>query len=199
MTHNDFYYIGEVGIGTPPIEVRIFVDTGGGQIWTQCESCVNCYDQDSPCYDSEASSTYQRLPCEHPFCSGAPFTLIDPRTNRVNAYTALIGALQRHYDSYGLARRVFPDNDQLCIDDRPGIYEHPTITYHFQGADSTVDCRFVHTEFESSQITYFCINVFTGNGVSIIGATDQQNMRIIYDNNINSLQFFPEECAHDSA
>ncbi|KAK1581859.1 hypothetical protein Q3G72_009726 [Acer saccharum] len=70
LTHDDFYYIGAVEIGTPPREVLLMVDTGGAQIWTQCEPCINCYDQDYPRYDSEASNTYHRLPCEHPLCSG---------------------------------------------------------------------------------------------------------------------------------
>ncbi|KAK3199225.1 hypothetical protein Dsin_022640 [Dipteronia sinensis] len=130
--------------------------------------------------------------------SGAPFTLIDQRTNRVNAYRALTLALQRHYESYGFQRRPTAINDQICYDERLGFDQHPTITYHFEGADYTVDSRFVHTRFEGP-ITYFCLNVFKGNGMSILGANDQQNMRIIYDNNINSIQFFPEECAYDSA
>ncbi|KAK1582930.1 hypothetical protein Q3G72_019599 [Acer saccharum] len=131
--------------------------------------------------------------------SGAPFTLIDQHTNGVDAYSVLTEALQIYYDSYGLQRRVFTGSDQVCYDDRPGFDQHPTITYHFQGADYTVDSRFVHTRFEVNQIFYFCVNVFKGNGLSLLGANDQQNMRIIYDNNINSIQFFPEECAHDSA
>ncbi|KAK2640142.1 hypothetical protein Ddye_027937 [Dipteronia dyeriana] len=371
MAYDDGYYIGEVGIGTPPVPVLLVVDTGGGQIWTQCEPCENCFPQDSPRYDSRASSTYQRLPCEHPFCSGdhplyqcvdnvcvygttyyagsvtkgfasvesfffndidggsdivaspvifgcshislnfkfaegrqisgimglnlspdsllsqlgdgidnrfsycmppsseataplilrfgndipydtgmiqttsfftvpgmhyymlslldisinsirlhfppgtfdrsvehsttagfvidsgAPLTLIDEHTNHVNAYKVLTDALKLYYVSYGLQEKVFAGSDEICYDEKPDFYEHPTITYHFVGADYTVDSRFVSTRFVGHQPNYFCINIIKGSGVSILGANDQQNRRIIYDNNMNSIQFFPEECAHD--
>ncbi|KAK3199204.1 hypothetical protein Dsin_022619 [Dipteronia sinensis] len=130
--------------------------------------------------------------------SGVPFTLIDEHTNKVNAYTALTEALQKHYDSFGLQRRVLPGNDQVCYEDNLDFDQHPSITYHFEGANYTVDSRFVITIFGVSE-SYFCVNVLKGNGVSILGANDQQNMRIIYDNNINSIQFVPEECEHDTA
>ncbi|KAL5736010.1 hypothetical protein ACOSP7_030480 [Xanthoceras sorbifolium] len=64
------FYIAEVGIGTPPLKVNLLLDTGGGLIWTQCEPCKNCYPQPNPLYNSQASSTYRKLPCDHPLCSG---------------------------------------------------------------------------------------------------------------------------------
>ncbi|KAK3199235.1 hypothetical protein Dsin_022650 [Dipteronia sinensis] len=131
--------------------------------------------------------------------SGAPFTLMDEKTTHVNAYQVLTGALQIYYNLHGLQERKLDGSDSICYDETPGFDQHPTITYHFQGADYTVDSRFIYTRFTEPQPTYFCINIFKGNGVSILGANHQQNMRIIYDNNINAIQFFPEECAHDIA
>lgn len=48
----------------------LFVDAGGGLIWTQCEPCTNCYPQAYPIYDSTASISYRKLPCNHPLCQG---------------------------------------------------------------------------------------------------------------------------------
>ncbi|KAJ4726118.1 aspartic proteinase nepenthesin-2-like [Melia azedarach] len=70
-----FYYVAQIQIGTPPVTMLLVVDTGGNMIWTQCEPCINCYRQAYPRYDSRASSTYRKLPCDHPFCSGGPGTL----------------------------------------------------------------------------------------------------------------------------
>ncbi|XP_004297903.1 PREDICTED: aspartic proteinase nepenthesin-2-like [Fragaria vesca subsp. vesca] len=60
----------QVGVGTPATGVFLLLDTGGGLIWTQCLPCLNCYPQRTPMFDSSKSSTYQKLPCSHPFCQG---------------------------------------------------------------------------------------------------------------------------------
>ncbi|KAK2639565.1 hypothetical protein Ddye_027360 [Dipteronia dyeriana] len=57
------YFYGTVGIGTPPVFVKLLIDTGSGLIWTQCEPCINCYDQGTRQYNSQLSNTYQILPC----------------------------------------------------------------------------------------------------------------------------------------
>ncbi|KAI9184947.1 hypothetical protein LWI28_002757 [Acer negundo] len=300
------------------------VDTGGGQIWTQCQPCKNCFQQKYALYNSQASSSYRKLPCYHPFCSGgnplyqcvngecvytswylsgsvtsgvaslesfkfhdfkggpdfisssiifgcsndnpyplnlrfgedipspignvqttpfyiapnvyfytlnlldisvnlrrmnfppgtfqrapdgstlgffidsgAPITVIDQRTNFVNAYSGLMLLLKMHYDSLWLERvahsSVLEGNFELCYKDKPDFQQHPTITYHFQGADYTVDSKFTIIHFNG----YFCVSILPGNGGSVLGAYHQQNMRIIYDGNINSIQFHPENCADD--
>ncbi|KAK0600717.1 hypothetical protein LWI29_017817 [Acer saccharum] len=56
-----FYYTGQVGIGTLPRMVWLMIDTGGGLIWTQCQPCIDCFNQDYAIFDLRTSSTYQRL------------------------------------------------------------------------------------------------------------------------------------------
>ncbi|XP_052290083.1 aspartic proteinase CDR1-like [Citrus sinensis] len=70
LLREGFYYIVQVGIGSPPLNVFLLMDTGGGLIWTQCQPCKNCYRQQFPIYNSVASSTYRKLPCDHPLCQG---------------------------------------------------------------------------------------------------------------------------------
>lgn len=70
LLREGFYYIVQVGIGSPPLNVFLLMDTGGGLIWTQCQPCKNCYRQQFPIYNSVASSTYRKLHCDHPLCQG---------------------------------------------------------------------------------------------------------------------------------
>ncbi|KAK0601854.1 hypothetical protein LWI29_028086 [Acer saccharum] len=366
-----FYYAGQVGIGTPPRMVWLMIDTGGGLIWTQCQPCINCFNQDYAIFDPRTSSTYQRLPCNHYLCSGpnsrfkcvdeeycvydarygggrtkgiasldslvfktmngpdtimsriifgcsddnqnflfaerglisgilglnlspeslinqifgqsfrrfsycmaplteglarplylrfaddvpqpggvihrtpfatgpaikyymlnlldisinshrlnfppdtfrkipsgatngfvidagAPNTMIDQRTNGGNAYRVVMTTIMQHYDSFGLQKRNPPTTGpryQLCYYDKPGFHQHPTMTFHFQEADYLVEGRFMYIHFDEGG--FFCITILPGNGVSILGAHHQQNMRIIYDCNVNELQFYPINCIHD--
>ncbi|KAJ0101298.1 hypothetical protein Patl1_04276 [Pistacia atlantica] len=67
---DSYYYIGKITIGTPPKDVLLMIDTGGGLIWTQCAPCINCFPQLYPIYDSQASSSFKTLPCDHPLCQG---------------------------------------------------------------------------------------------------------------------------------
>ncbi|KAL5802535.1 hypothetical protein ACOSQ3_030978 [Xanthoceras sorbifolium] len=109
--------------------------------------------------------------------SGAPNTMIDQRTNRVNAYQMLMTVLQKHYDSFGLQKRALPlkgPSYQLCYSDKPGFNQHPTMTFRA-----------------------FCVAILPGNRISILGANHQQNMRVIYDGNFQELHFYTENCIDD--
>ncbi|KAL5735992.1 hypothetical protein ACOSQ2_030780 [Xanthoceras sorbifolium] len=364
------YYAGQVGIGTPPRMVWLMIDTGGGLIWTQCEPCINCFHQNYALFNSQASSTYEKLPCNHYLCSGpnsrfkcvngecvydfkygggntkgvasldsfvfkdmnappsimtkiifgcsndnrnflfaerglisgilglsfspdsllnqifgqvnrrfsycmaplteglarplylrfaedipqptgvinrtpfargpaikyymlnlldisinsnrlnfppgtfrkirggttngfvidsgAPNSMIDQRTNGVNAYQVVMNNIQQHYDSFGLQRRDPPSTGpsyKLCYNDKQGFNQHPTMTFNFQDADYVVEGRFMNIHFDEGG--FFCVTILPGNGVSILGAHHQQNMRIIYDCNLYQLQFYPENCVND--
>ncbi|XP_010523129.1 PREDICTED: aspartic proteinase CDR1-like [Tarenaya hassleriana] len=56
-------YLMKIKIGTPPVEIMGFADTGSGLIWTQCLPCARCFPQDYHKFNPLASSTYQDLPC----------------------------------------------------------------------------------------------------------------------------------------
>ncbi|KAJ4839746.1 hypothetical protein Tsubulata_026023 [Turnera subulata] len=70
LLRDNFFYMVQVGIGSQQIPEFLLMDTGGGLIWTQCLPCTNCYNQHFPIYNSQASTSYRKLPCDHPLCSG---------------------------------------------------------------------------------------------------------------------------------
>ncbi|XP_031280171.1 aspartic proteinase CDR1-like [Pistacia vera] len=63
------FYIAYMMIGNPVHPVYIMVDTGSSLSWTQCEPCINCFQQSYPRYNSQASSSYHRVNCDHPLCN----------------------------------------------------------------------------------------------------------------------------------
>ncbi|XP_065866542.1 aspartic proteinase CDR1-like [Euphorbia lathyris] len=58
----------KIQIGTPAIPLYLLPDTGSNLVWTQCEPCTHRFNQTSPIYNSAASHTFKKLPCQHPFC-----------------------------------------------------------------------------------------------------------------------------------
>lgn len=370
LLRDNFFYIVQVGVGTPMTKVFLLLDTGGGLIWTQCQPCLNCYPQKSPMFDSRQSSTYHKLPCSHPFCQGdralykcvnddcvyninyggggstagiasmerftfpvdlattrqidqiifgcakysqniqfaksgiisgilgmslspdslasqlsdvtqkrfsyclVPFTqaqqapsvvrfgddiphpssniqitpfvptpgshyfnlnlldisvgfrklgfppgtfkaradgsggcIIDsgaliPQINQNaeggrNAYREVMGAFQQHYEVTFKLKRVgkVPQGFALCYQYTQDFKQFTSMTYHFEDADYIVDPKYVN--FYDEQGGYFCVALLPGGGKSILGAWHQQNMRVTYNGNINSLQFSVETCAND--
>lgn len=57
LLRDNFFYMVQVGVGTPATGVFLLLDTGGGLIWTQCLPCLNCYPQRTPMFDSSKSSS----------------------------------------------------------------------------------------------------------------------------------------------
>ncbi|XP_059658424.1 aspartyl protease family protein At5g10770-like isoform X2 [Cornus florida] len=63
------YYV-EIGLGTPPSDYPVLVDTGSTISWLQCKPCeVSCHDQVVPFFDPSTSSTYKTLLCTTPECN----------------------------------------------------------------------------------------------------------------------------------
>ncbi|KDP39593.1 hypothetical protein JCGZ_02613 [Jatropha curcas] len=61
-------YLMRISIGTPAFEILAIADTGSDLIWTQCEPCEECYEQDAPLFNPESSSTYRDLSCSSSSC-----------------------------------------------------------------------------------------------------------------------------------
>ncbi|RCV12179.1 hypothetical protein SETIT_2G249000v2 [Setaria italica] len=56
-------YITTVGLGTPPRNLSVEIDTGSDLSWVQCKPCARCYEQQDPLYDPAQSSTHSAVPC----------------------------------------------------------------------------------------------------------------------------------------
>ncbi|KAL7001207.1 hypothetical protein U1Q18_002360 [Sarracenia purpurea var. burkii] len=61
-------YFSRVGIGRPPREVYMVLDTGSDVNWVQCAPCADCYQQTDPIYEPAASASYSPLTCETRQC-----------------------------------------------------------------------------------------------------------------------------------
>lgn len=72
LLRDNFFYMVQVGIGSPATVVFLLLDTGGSLIWTQCKPCQNCYPQATPIYDSAQSWSYRKLCLQPPLLSRSP-------------------------------------------------------------------------------------------------------------------------------
>ncbi|XP_057481516.1 protein ASPARTIC PROTEASE IN GUARD CELL 1-like [Actinidia eriantha] len=61
-------YFSRVGIGRPPNEVYMVLDTGSDVNWVQCAPCADCYQQTDPIYEPASSASYSPLTCETRQC-----------------------------------------------------------------------------------------------------------------------------------
>ncbi|XP_047341722.1 aspartic proteinase nepenthesin-1-like [Impatiens glandulifera] len=65
-------FLMNLSIGTPPTEFIAIMDTGSDLIWTQCRPCQNCYDQSTPIFDPQGSSSFLKLSCYSHQCGELP-------------------------------------------------------------------------------------------------------------------------------
>uniref|UniRef100_A0ACD5XUN1 Uncharacterized protein n=1 Tax=Avena sativa TaxID=4498 RepID=A0ACD5XUN1_AVESA len=61
-------YLMELAIGTPPVPFIALADTGSDLTWTQCQPCKLCFPQDTPIYDTSASSSFSPVACSSATC-----------------------------------------------------------------------------------------------------------------------------------
>ncbi|XP_050373628.1 protein ASPARTIC PROTEASE IN GUARD CELL 1 [Argentina anserina] len=61
-------YFSRVGIGKPPSQVYVVLDTGSDVSWVQCAPCADCYQQADPIFEPAASASYAPLSCESTRC-----------------------------------------------------------------------------------------------------------------------------------
>ncbi|KAL2546381.1 Eukaryotic aspartyl protease family protein [Forsythia ovata] len=56
-------YFCRVGIGHPPSQAYMVLDTGSDVNWVQCAPCADCYQQADPIFDPLSSSSFSQLTC----------------------------------------------------------------------------------------------------------------------------------------
>ncbi|OEL22351.1 Protein ASPARTIC PROTEASE IN GUARD CELL 2 [Dichanthelium oligosanthes] len=61
-------YFVRVGVGSPPTEQYLVVDSGSDVIWVQCKPCLQCYAQADPLFDPASSSTFSGVSCGSAIC-----------------------------------------------------------------------------------------------------------------------------------
>ncbi|CAI0474260.1 unnamed protein product [Linum tenue] len=71
VVFDQYEFLFDLAIGTPPVTFSAILDTGSDLIWTQCAPCVNCYPQNTPIFDPARSSSFSKLPCSNRLGNGA--------------------------------------------------------------------------------------------------------------------------------
>ncbi|KAK6132042.1 hypothetical protein DH2020_034206 [Rehmannia glutinosa] len=61
-------YFCRIGIGHPPTQAYMVLDTGSDVNWLQCAPCADCYQQADPIFDPGLSSSFTPLTCETQQC-----------------------------------------------------------------------------------------------------------------------------------
>ncbi|XP_051122117.1 protein ASPARTIC PROTEASE IN GUARD CELL 1-like [Andrographis paniculata] len=61
-------YFCRIGIGNPPTQAYMVLDTGSDINWVQCEPCADCYQQSDPIFNPGVSSSFNPLTCEAEQC-----------------------------------------------------------------------------------------------------------------------------------
>uniref|UniRef100_A0A0E0KWT4 Peptidase A1 domain-containing protein n=1 Tax=Oryza punctata TaxID=4537 RepID=A0A0E0KWT4_ORYPU len=61
-------YFVRVGVGSPPTDQYLVVDSGSDVIWVQCRPCEQCYAQTDPFFDPATSSSFSGVSCSSAIC-----------------------------------------------------------------------------------------------------------------------------------
>nr|Q766C3.1 RecName: Full=Aspartic proteinase nepenthesin-1; AltName: Full=Nepenthesin-I; Flags: Precursor [Nepenthes gracilis]BAD07474.1 aspartic proteinase nepenthesin I [Nepenthes gracilis] len=64
----DGEYLMNLSIGTPAQPFSAIMDTGSDLIWTQCQPCTQCFNQSTPIFNPQGSSSFSTLPCSSQLC-----------------------------------------------------------------------------------------------------------------------------------
>ncbi|XP_052483883.1 aspartic proteinase nepenthesin-2-like [Gossypium raimondii] len=132
--------------------------------------------------------------------SGTVVSTIDENTIGRNAYKEVMAEFQAYYDKKNFGRKVgqVEEKFELCYYNKAGFRDFVTMTLHFEGGDYFIDGKYMHyfADEEEEGEGYFCVALFKSSK-TILGAWQQQNMRIIYDMNGGGFQWITETCAND--
>lgn len=61
-------YFSRLGVGDPPSQVYMVVDTGSDVNWVQCAPCADCYQQADPIFEPASSASFSPLSCDTRQC-----------------------------------------------------------------------------------------------------------------------------------
>ncbi|KAF5745284.1 hypothetical protein HS088_TW07G00867 [Tripterygium wilfordii] len=68
MSQGSGEYFSRLGIGKPPSQVYMVLDSGSDVNWLQCAPCAECYQQTDPIFEPTSSSSYSPLSCDTSQC-----------------------------------------------------------------------------------------------------------------------------------
>uniref|UniRef100_A0A7N0VJV2 Peptidase A1 domain-containing protein n=1 Tax=Kalanchoe fedtschenkoi TaxID=63787 RepID=A0A7N0VJV2_KALFE len=62
-------YFVRIGVGSPPRNQYMVVDSGSDIVWVQCQPCTQCYTQSDPLFDPSGSASFTGVSCDSTVCS----------------------------------------------------------------------------------------------------------------------------------
>ncbi|KAL5982996.1 Protein ASPARTIC PROTEASE IN GUARD CELL 2 [Asimina triloba] len=68
MEQGSWEYLVQVGVGSPPRNQFMVVDSGSDIVWLQCQPCLQCYHQSDPVFDPADSVSFAGVPCDSSVC-----------------------------------------------------------------------------------------------------------------------------------
>ncbi|XP_030453629.1 aspartic proteinase nepenthesin-1-like [Syzygium oleosum] len=124
--------------------------------------------------------------------SGAMVTFLQE-----DAYDPILHEFDEHFFSFGV-KRVYNKSRELrfCYEYNPKFRAYTSMTFHFWGADYVVEPAYMYFIYESGGFLCVALASYTK---TIVGAFQQQDMRVVYDLNQGVIRFAPENCALETA
>lgn len=68
MNEGSGEYFVRIGVGSPPRDQYMVIDSGSDIVWVQCEPCSQCYQQADPVFDPANSESFAGVPCGSTVC-----------------------------------------------------------------------------------------------------------------------------------
>lgn len=69
MAEGSGEYFVRIGVGSPPRNQYVVIDSGSDVVWVQCQPCTQCYRQSDPVFDPADSSSFAGVSCGSSICS----------------------------------------------------------------------------------------------------------------------------------
>ncbi|XP_042500332.1 protein ASPARTIC PROTEASE IN GUARD CELL 2 [Macadamia integrifolia] len=62
-------YFVRIGVGSPPTDQYMVIDSGSDIVWVQCQPCSQCYHQSDPVFDPAESASFSGVSCRSSVCN----------------------------------------------------------------------------------------------------------------------------------
>lgn len=68
MSEGSGEYFVRIGVGSPPKDQYMVIDSGSDIVWVQCQPCSQCYQQADPVFDPANSASFAGVSCQSSIC-----------------------------------------------------------------------------------------------------------------------------------
>ncbi|XP_058097811.1 protein ASPARTIC PROTEASE IN GUARD CELL 2-like [Magnolia sinica] len=68
MDEGSWEYLVQIGVGSPPRNQYMVIDSGSDIVWVQCQPCQQCYKQSDPVFNPADSVSFAGVACDSAIC-----------------------------------------------------------------------------------------------------------------------------------